>query len=76
MMLKNERPLVFALHLFWIIPFELGIVLYALFRERKTLRAISAIRKFAPRMLAKRRVLMDRSSVDFRTARAWFGRTR
>jgi GT2 family glycosyltransferase len=74
LLLKNDDVVNLIGHLFWIIPFELGIVLYALFKERRTLSAFREIRKLWPRLRQKRRFLGARTVVSRREMRGWFGR--
>ncbi len=72
LLLKNEQAANHLLHLPLIWFYEIRKLFYILFREPSTLRGLVSYFKLAPRMLAKRRVIMSRRRVRARDMRRWF----
>lgn len=72
MMLKNEISSLFRRDLAAIAPYDAGIVGYLLLRERASLGALPSAWRLRARMLAKRRVIQLRRTVDAEAIARWF----
>ena len=70
--LKNDFFVTLAIHSPWILKRELFLCAYFLVFERSSLRAYWDIMRMAPRMLAKRKILMGKRSMNEQEMRAWF----
>lgn len=70
--LKNDFFVTMAMHSPWIIKRELFLFAYILIFERTSLIAYWQLLRMAPRMLGKRKSIMQRRMVNEREMRAWF----
>lgn len=64
MIIKNELPATFIVHLHHILIFEILSFLYVLFREPFLLRAWPEIFRLLPKMLRKRKLIMRKKRVS------------
>jgi GT2 family glycosyltransferase len=72
LMLKNEQLPHFLRDLWTIAPYDLGILLYVVFRERTTLRAYRSLIGLIRRMMRKRRMIQKGRRVRWRDISRWF----
>jgi len=70
--IKNDYPFSLLKDLRFWLSRELKLFAYFLFFERSTLRAYPDILRMAPRMLAKRRIIMNRRKVGRKEMEKWF----
>lgn len=72
LLIKNESFINFLKDLPWILFYELGKFLYLLFFEQKTFKAFFEIFKKLPKMLKKRKYILENRKVDSKIIRKWF----
>ncbi len=69
---KNEQLQNFLRHAAWILPYELGKLVYLALGEQKTLRAIPSFFWLLPDALRKRRFIQKNRKVSAAEIRKWF----
>ena len=72
MQIKNELWPGLILHFPWIIIKEAGILVYILLFEQYIFKAVFEIFKYLPRMLKKRKTIMQNRKVGWRELVKWF----
>ena len=72
MLIKNLRWGNGLLSLPWLLPYEMGRMVYVTVLEPSSLKAVGDVLKLLPKMLAKRRQIKQATSIPAREIRSWF----
>jgi GT2 family glycosyltransferase len=72
LMLKNELPLLFLRDVFWILPYDVGIMLYLVLKERRSLSAFADVVRSLPRLFRKRASIMRSRRASTQDMARWF----
>ncbi|OWK27034.1 MAG: hypothetical protein US76_00190 [Parcubacteria group bacterium GW2011_GWA2_38_13b] len=72
MQIKNELPLLLLRHLFWWLPKEIASWFYILIFEHYTIKTIKKLIMQIPKMLKKRRLIMENKKITAKEMKKWF----